>query len=622
MGIGNLWRFSVVNKAERNYGTIDRELLGIHSAILHFRYFLEGRQFTVFTDHRPIVAAMKKKSELKSGRQTRHLATISEFTTDIQHVSGKENVVADALSRAPHQTDDSHDSGCDSHPPQGFLANSVNAIEPGLNYRDLSVTQQEDQETQSYRTAVTNLRLEDVPFEDGSFTLLCDISTGTARPIVPQAWRRRVFDSVHLLSHPGTKITRKLVSSKFVWHGLNKQITEWARTCIRCQRAKVHRHTKAPLSKFEPTTRRFDHIHVDIVGPLPESQGHSYLLTATDRFTRWLEAIPIPNMETSTVARAYLQNWVARFGIPRQMTSDRGRQFISELWSAMSNLLGTELHHTTAYHPQANGLIERSHRDLKASLKCRLSGPNWVDELPWVLLGLRTVPKEDVGTSSAELVYGTPLTVPGDFFPDENPRSVPKELQRQRDRVGDLRPTPTSAHCEKQIHTNVSEALQKTKFVFVRLDARRSPLQNPYDGPFEVIDRAPKYFTIRFGKTSDTISIDRLKPAHLDQSLPAQVAQPPRRGRPPGQPTDGAPVTQDPSKHPSHWMPRGHPSRWMSIDHPTTHIQYLLSEHTRKLSLVVDAYRALCNATDQHVWGEACSVPYQCLTFPGSLNSA
>ena len=77
------------------------ELLGIHSAILRFRYFLEGRDFTVYTDHKPIVAAIMKKSELKSSRQSRHLATISEFTTDIQHVSGKDNVVANALSRTP-----------------------------------------------------------------------------------------------------------------------------------------------------------------------------------------------------------------------------------------------------------------------------------------------------------------------------------------------------------------------------------------------------------------------------------------------------------------------------------------------------------------------------------------
>ena len=69
-----------LNKAERNYATTDRELLGIHAAIIHFRYFLEGRPFTVFTDHRPIVAAIKKKTELKSGRQSRHLATVSEYT--------------------------------------------------------------------------------------------------------------------------------------------------------------------------------------------------------------------------------------------------------------------------------------------------------------------------------------------------------------------------------------------------------------------------------------------------------------------------------------------------------------------------------------------------------------
>ena len=69
---------------------------------------------------------------------------------------------------------------------------------------------------------------------------------------------------------------------------------------------------------------------------------------------------------------------------------------------------------TTSYR-QANGLVERFHRHLKSALRVRLTGPNWIDELPWVLLGIRTVPKEDLRTSSAELVYGAPLTVPGDF---------------------------------------------------------------------------------------------------------------------------------------------------------------------------------------------------------------
>ena len=249
----------------------------------------------------------------------------------------------------------------------------------------------------------------------------------------------------------------------------------------------------------------------------------------------WLEAVPIPNAETITVARAYVQNWVARFGVPQHMTSDRGPQFVSELWTAMSNLLGTELHPTTAYHPQANGLIERNHRDVKAALKCRLTGPNWVDELPWVLLGLRTAPKEDLGSSSSELVYGSPLAVPGDFFPDSQPQSTSQELQRQRDRVGSLKPIPTSTHCsEHSRQPNVPGALKDAKFVFVRRDARKTPLQNPYDGPFEVIERAPKHFVLQLGNEQDSVSIDRLKPAYIDQTKPIQVAQPPRRGRPPG----------------------------------------------------------------------------------------
>ena len=307
----------------------------------------------------------------------------------------------------------------------------------------------------------------------------------------------------------------------------------WARCCLPCQRSKVHRHTKAPLSKFEPTSRPFEHVHIDLVGPLPSSQGFTYLLTAADRFTRWLEAVPIKEIDTYTIARAYMQNWVARFGVPLHMTSDRGPQFVSELWSCMSKLLGTDLHPTTSYHPQANGLIERNHRDLKASLKCRLSGPNWIDELPWVLLGLRTAPKEDLRSSSAELLYGSPLTVPGDFFPDSSPRSASQHLKQQRDRVGNLRPIPTTTHGGDNATSHVPSALNQAKFVFVRHDARRTPLQTPYDGPFEVIERTPKYFTLQLGNLKDKISIDRLKPAYLDQSQPPQVAQPPRRGRPP-----------------------------------------------------------------------------------------
>ena len=163
-------------------------------------------------------------------------------------------------------------------------------------------------------------------------------------------------------------------------------------------------------------------------------------------------------------------HWIARFGLPLDITSDRGSQFSSKLWTAITKLLGSKLHHTTAYHPQANGLVERFHRHLKSTIRARLNTPNWLDELPWVLLGIRTAPKEDLHCSSAELVYGTPLTVPGDFV--ATPRGQHDSatvLPHLRKLVSKFVPTPTSRHGGSKV--SVPHALQSSKYVFETLIA-------------------------------------------------------------------------------------------------------------------------------------------------------
>ena len=126
--------------------------MGIHLAIKHFRYFLEGRVFTVFTDHRPIVAALRKTSDPASGRQARQLAAIAEATSDVRHVSGKENVVADALSRTEAvENDAAQPDDLDEAP--SFLCN---AVHPGIDYRQLAADQEADPDVQAYRTAITS----------------------------------------------------------------------------------------------------------------------------------------------------------------------------------------------------------------------------------------------------------------------------------------------------------------------------------------------------------------------------------------------------------------------------------------------------------------------------------
>ena len=485
---------------ERKYSTFDRELLGLYLAVRHFRYFLEARPFVAYTDHKPLTFAFSKSSEPWSPRQQRHLAAVSEFTTDIRHVAGKDNCVADALSRS--------------------VINSV-TTEIDIDYSAMAAAQLEDPEIAAYRTAISGLTLEDVPFGCSGTTLLCDMSTGQPRPIVPSSWKRQVFEAIHNLSHPSIRATRTLIANKFVWHGLKKQVGNWAKACLACQTAKVHRHVKSPLDTFKVPHRRFDHINVDIVGPLPSSLGFTYLFTIVDRFTRWPEAVPLTDISTTTCARALVSHWISRFGVPAEMSSDRGSQFTSNLWTALAKLLGVRHYRTTAYHPQANGLVERFHRHMKAALRARLNNPNWVDELPWVLLGIRTAPKEDLGTSSAELVYGGPLTVPGDFIPTSSTSLSPATyLSGLRDKVRTLAPVPTSQH---GLHkSSVPKELYLSSYVFVRRDSHRNSLQHPYEGPFKVISPGTKVFILDMGGKSQKVSVDRLKPAHLDIDQPVK----------------------------------------------------------------------------------------------------
>ncbi|GFO15326.1 Pol polyprotein [Plakobranchus ocellatus] len=275
---------------------------------------------------------MSKLSDPWTSRQQRHLAFISEFSTDIRHVSGKSNVVADCLSRAA-------------------LSNVV----LGIDYDAMAKAQTEDKDVKAFPTAITGLRI--MPFQINNSTLLCDVSTGHPRPLVPRSFQRHVFATIHNLAHP--------------------------------------------------------------------------------------------------------------------------------------------------------------------------------DELPWVLLGLRTAPKEDFGLSAAELVYGIPLSVPGEFI---DPTSKTVNAYAPNDPfsscVQRLSPFPTSHHGLTS-SSSVPQSLRDSKFVFIRNDSHRGPLRRPYDGPFRVVAPGDKTFRIMVGSREEVISADRLKPAYVDLTGPVTVAQPPRRGRPP-----------------------------------------------------------------------------------------
>lgn len=482
-----------LSAAEQKYAAFDRELLAIYLAIKQFRHYVEGRPFSVFTDHKPLLGAMTNLSD-RSPRQTRQLNFIAEFTTDIKHVSGKANVVADALSRC-------------------FTISAP--LSPEIDFKQIAADQKTCDELGAHLSS-TSLKLQDIRLDDSS--LLCDMSTGTPRPLIPINWRRRVFEACHNLSHSGYRPTMRAVSKRFVWPNMKADIRDWCKTCHPCQSSKVHRHTKSPLQTRLPPEHRFGSLHVDIVGPLPESEGMRYLFTIIDRYTRWTDAIPMREMKAEDCAKAFLRQWISRYGVPGDITSDRGRQFISELWRGLNDMLGITHNITTAYHPQANGIVERMHRQLKAALKARLNSSSWMNELPMALLGIRTAWREDTDCSPAELVYGTALHIPGEFFTTSRESTLaPGFLRDLQIHMRSVNPTPPQYH--GQHHSSIPSSLANAEYVYVRHDGHRKPLQRPYSGPFRVIQRHDKFYRLHMNGKEDNVSIDRLKPAYRDNHL-------------------------------------------------------------------------------------------------------
>jgi hypothetical protein len=206
--------------------------------------------------------ALHRVSPLTSGRQQRHLAFISEYTSQLVYLPGTSNVVADALS----------------HPAAAIADRSP------LDLKDMALRQILCPQVQSLCSS-PGLRI--ITQKVGDLDLISNSSTGTFRPLVPRDLRRQVFEHLHGTTHPGRQATPRLISSRYICKGLSTDVTAWAKACLGCQRAKVHRHVQVPTQNIPIPTRCFSHINVDLVGPLPVSKDFTYLFTIIDRTSRW-----------------------------------------------------------------------------------------------------------------------------------------------------------------------------------------------------------------------------------------------------------------------------------------------------------------------------------------------
>ena len=248
------------------YSVFNKELTAMYMAVKHFKYFLEGRLFKIVTDQKSITCAILAPSTNLLLRQTRCIDFIAQYSTDIIYISGSKNVVADCLSRTQ--------------------CNALFEELPSVSLHEMAVKQQADASISNFMNSdTTTLSIETQTLSDSNTNIVGDDSAGSFQLIVPESMHKQVFDVFHSLSHPGIRATPSLIKERFVWPQMNSQIKDWVTTCVPCLTAKVQHHNKAPIKTFLTPDHRFSHIHIDLIGPLNESQGYYYALTIVDRFT-------------------------------------------------------------------------------------------------------------------------------------------------------------------------------------------------------------------------------------------------------------------------------------------------------------------------------------------------
>ena len=208
--------------------------------------------------------------------------------------------------------------------------------------------------------------------------------------VLPVQCRKAVLEMAHkipMAGHMGKTKTAQRVLQRFYWPTLYKDIAHHCRSCSECQRAAPRSSIRAPLVPLPVMETPFERIAIDIVGPLPKSRvGNRFVLVICDYATRYPEAVPLRSCDTEHVAEA-LVNFFAQVGVPKEILSDQGTNFTSQLMKEIQNLLHIRAIKTTSYHPQTNGLVERFNKTLKSMLRkyATKSGKDWDKLLPYLL---------------------------------------------------------------------------------------------------------------------------------------------------------------------------------------------------------------------------------------------
>lgn len=595
-----------LNKAEKNYPTIEKELLAVVWAVKYFRPYLYGRTFKILTDHKPLVYLFNLKDP--SSRLFKFRLALEEYNYEIEYVKGSENCVADALSRikiTSKELKEMNECLCaimtraqkrklDAVAPEDELPTDNLPVQPhvvethikprgAVELRfapssslkklksDSSVVLQThiillynaqmktifiNSASQSQTTRAefarelsdlcNKLNIEEVYFiKNSNNKIFVEKLTSEIRKqsnwkgprlcilkdverIEDKDDRKVILNDFHLLptsGHAGMRRMLTNIKKYYFWPGLESDVKNYVKKCVQCQKHKYTVQVKEPMAITTTAHSAFDKIFLDLVGPLDkDSNNFSYILTLQCELSKYVCAYPLVTKTSTEVARTFVDNFILQHGIPREIATDRGTEFMSETVTQVCELLHIKKLNSTAYHHQSIGALENSHKNLGAFLRIQAEGKPelWSTWLPFWCFAYNTTVHSSTKFTPFELVYGRKCNLPNNLEkcvePLYNYDSYPLELKYR------LQVSQTEARenliankigRKSRYDQHVNPIRYKPNDQVLIKNETGNKLQQLYSGPYKVIRDLSPNVEVNYKGKPDIIHKNRTKPYHV-----------------------------------------------------------------------------------------------------------
>lgn len=366
----------LLNGAEKNYHTMEKEMLAVVWGINNFRPYLYGRFFTVITDHKPLLGDTKNTPL----RILKWKLKLSEYSFTLVYKMGRENVVADALSRI-----------CEER-----IFITTRSQKKLLKGEKIKKLENKESKTKVQKKPMTGAEImtaleplvpvelkEQIKNSKSNFK-----SNGiNIRIILDDKEKLDIIKEAHnslVGGHQGVYRTFTAIHGKVRWRNMLNDVAKFIRNCSSCKKNKSGIKTKVPMAITSTSFRPFEKVFVDVVGLLPLSMnGNKYILTLQDDLSKYTMAAPMVNQEASTVAQTFFNNFISIIGIPESILTDQGTNFMSKMFAELCKLLKISKINTSSYHPQTNQ-VESWHKSLAEFLRhfVNCDHSNWDEFLP------------------------------------------------------------------------------------------------------------------------------------------------------------------------------------------------------------------------------------------------